>query len=188
MRPKVLAFGAVVLVAIVAAAGVYEFTRAPATSRRIAAETATAPPSVPDQRGQSSTALPNPLDNLKTEAPIAATTPTAATLPDKTAASITAASAIDTTAAATAATSSPAVAEVTLSLTFKEKSWVEVRDGSGTAIFLQTAAAGTTQTVNGAPPLDVVIGNAAGVGVTYRGQAVDFSQFTHANIAKFSLK
>ena len=176
-----------VLLAIVGAAGVYEFTRAPAASRRVAVETATPSPNAPDPVGQSTTALPNPLENAKTE------TPAPAASLDKSAASGTAAlsnaaSNADATAPATAAPSSPAVVDVTLLLTFKEKSWVEVRDANGAPIFLQTSAAGTTQTVTAAPPLDVVIGNAAGVGVTFRGQPVDFSQYTHANIAKFSLK
>jgi cytoskeleton protein RodZ len=176
-----------VLLAIVGAAGVYEFTRAPVASRRVSVETATPSPNAPDPVGQSTTALPNPLENAKTE-----TSAPAASL-DKSAASGTAAlsnaaSTADATAPATAAPSSPAVVDVTLLLTFKEKSWVEVRDANGAPIFLQTSAAGTTQTVTAAPPLDVVIGNAAGVGVTFRGQPVDFSQYTHANIAKFSLK
>jgi len=75
-----------------------------------------------------------------------------------------------------------------LLLTFKEKSWVEVKDGNAAPIFHQTGAAGTTQTVTGAPPLDIAIGNAAGVSVTFRGQSIDVAPFTHANIARFSLK
>ena len=93
-----------------------------------------------------------------------------------------------TSAAPAASATAPATGEATLLFTFKEKSWVEVRDGNGAPIFLQTGAAGTTQTVNATLPLDVTIGNAAGVGVTFRGQPIDFTQFTHANIARFSLK
>ena len=63
-----------------------------------------------------------------------------------------------------------------------------IYDGNGAPIFHQTGAAGTTQTVTGAPPLDVVIGNGIGVGVAFRGQPIDVAPFTHGNIARFSLK
>ena len=56
------------------------------------------------------------------------------------------------------------------------------------AIYLQTGTAGTSQTIAGTPPLDVAIGNAAGVGVTFRGQPVDVTPYTRANIARVLLK
>jgi cytoskeleton protein RodZ len=153
----------------------------------VSVETAAPSPNAPDPVGQSTTVLPNPLEIMKTETPAPAAAQDGSTVPG-TAAPANMASAAEATSPATAATSSPAVVAIALLLTFREKSWVEVRDANGTPIFLQTGAAGTTQTVNAAPPLDVVIGNAAGVGVTFRGQPVDFTQYTHANIAKFSLK
>ena len=73
-------------------------------------------------------------------------------------------------------------------MTFKEKSWVEVKDGNGAAIFVQTGTAGTTQTLSGTPPLDVSIGNAAGVMLTYRGQPIDIAPYTRANVARLLLK
>jgi cytoskeleton protein RodZ len=181
----------VVLLAIVAAAGVYEFTRAPSPQRRVpVGNDNVAPPPASAPVGQTATALPNPLDNSKAEsaggAPVTQTntTPTAVA-PTNDAASV----AAPTTPAATAvASAAPAPADVTLQLTFKQKSWVEVKDGNGTAIFVQTGAAGTSQTVTGTPPLDVAIGNAAGVGVTFRGQPIDLAAHTHANIARLLLK
>ena len=167
------------LLAIVAAAGVYEFMRNPAASGRPVAENAAVTPPAP---ASPSTALPNPLGNAKTESaapsegtaaqPSNTTTPTAESV----------APATTLPAATAAATDAP------LLLTFKEKSWVEVKDGNGAAIFMQTGAAGTTQTLSGRPPLDVSIGNAAGVTVTYRGQSIDIAPFTRANIARFILK
>jgi cytoskeleton protein RodZ len=168
------------LLAIVAAAGVYEFMRNAGGSRRPPAENAAvSPPPVP---ASPSTALPNPLASAKTEsatpaeksagAASNATTPTAESIAP----------------AATGATPSAAASDAPLLLTFKEKSWVEVKDGNGAAIFMQTSAAGTTQTLSGTPPLDVSIGNAAGVTVTYRGQSIDIAPYTRANIARFLLK
>ena len=182
-----------VLLAIVAGAGVYEFTRAPSPQRRapVANEnTAPAPTSAPV--GQTTTVLPNPLDNSKADnagtasATQSNTTSTAvAPTNDSTSINPAASTAPVATAVAPAA---PAPADVSLQLTFKQKSWVEVKDGNGTAIFLQTGAAGTSQTVTGTPPLDVAIGNAAGVGVTFRGQPIDLAAHTHANIARLLLK
>ena len=55
-------------------------------------------------------------------------------------------------------------------------------------IFMQMGAAGTTQTLNGTPPLELTIGNAAGVAVTYRGQSIDIAPYTRGNIARFLVK
>src|SRR5205823_5964392 len=177
------------LLAIVAAAGVYEFMRNPAASRRLPVENGSVTPPPPAPAGPSTTALPNPLANAKTES--------AAPMEkgESAAAATSAAPSSTTTATAesiapTTTPSTPTVAapSATLLLTFKEKSWVEVKDGNGAAIFLQTGAAGTTQTLSGTPPLDVNIGNAAGVSVTYRGQLIDIGPYTRANIARFILK
>ena len=185
------------LLAIVAAAGVYEFMRNPAASRRPPVESDSAtppPPSAP--ASPSTTALPNPLANAKTEsaAPMAKSESAAAATPpgtaDTSAAPATTTAATAQSIAPTATPPMPNVAApgATLLLMFKEKSWVEVKDGNGAAIFLQTGAAGTTQTLSGTPPLDVSIGNAAGVSVTYRGQPIDIAPYARANIARFILK
>ena len=46
---------------------------------------------------------------------------------------------------------------------------------------------GSTQTVAGAPPLELVIGNAADVGVKYKGKPVDLVPHTRQNIARFTI-
>ena len=171
------------LLAIVAAAGVYEFMRNPATLRRLPADNGPVTPSPPPAPASpSTTALPNPLANAKTESGAPMEKSENAAAPANTA------TATAESIAATPPAPNVAAPTATLLLTFKEKSWVEVKDGNGAAIFLQTGAAGTTQTLSGTPPLDVSIGNAAGVTVTYRGQPVDIAPFTRANIARFLLK
>ncbi len=170
------------LLAIVAAAGVYEFMRTTGNSRRPPAENTTAAP--PTAPAAPSTALPNPLASAKTESAAPTEKSDSAAAPSTTATP--AAEAVAPTA--TAPAPSAAASNAPLLLTFKEKSWVEVKDGSGAAIFMQTGAAGTTQTLSGTPPLDVSIGNAAGVSVTYRGQLIDTAPYTRANIARFVLK
>jgi len=171
------------LLAIVAAAGVYEFVRSAGSSRRPPAENTT-PATPPQMPATPSTALPNPLASAKTES----AAPTEKSESAAAASNANAPAAEPAAATATAPTPSAAASNAPLLLTFKEKSWVEVKDGNGAAIFMQTGAAGTTQTLSGTPPLDVSIGNAAGVSVTYRGQLIDTAPFTRANIARFVLK
>jgi cytoskeleton protein RodZ len=183
-----------VLLAIVAAAGVYEYTRTQSAPRRAAIESSAPEASATAPAGQSTTVLPNPLDNARSEATRSAAVSQKSDGTGVTATAV--APAVDASAlpatgsaAATAvAPSAAAVAEATLLLTFKQKSWVEVKDGNGAAIFVQTGAAGTTQTVRGTPPLDLAIGNAVGVGVTFNGQPVDVAAHTRANIARMLLK
>jgi len=182
-----------ILLAIVVGAGVYEFTRAPSPSRRAAVESVAPAPSAPTPASQTTTVLPNPLDNVKpaptaptSEKPDTLTNAATATMPLADTSSSTTTSTL--ASAPTAAAPSAAAGNVALLLTFKEKSWVEVKDGNGAPIFHQTGAAGTTQTVTGAPPLEVVVGNAVGVGLTFRGQPIDVAPFTHGNIARLTLK
>ena len=187
----------IALLAIVAAAGVYEFMRTSAATRRPAVENdSVAPSPPPESASPSTTALPNPLAKAKTEsaAPMEKSD-SAATVTPPVAAATSAAPANTATATAestapTAASPTPnaAAPSATLLLTFKEKSWVEVKDGNGAAIFVQTGTAGTTQTLSGTPPLDVNIGNAAGVMLTYRGQPIDIAPYTRANVARLLLK
>src|SRR5439155_26246598 len=122
-----------ILIAIVAAAGVYEFTRAPSPSRRVAVENAAPAPSAPTPASQTTTALPNPLDNAKAAATVSvpekadalANAAPAATAPLGDASSGTTTSTPTSAAATAPAPSPPAAGNVTLLLTFNDKSWVE---------------------------------------------------------------
>jgi cytoskeleton protein RodZ len=171
------------LLAIVAVAAVYEFTRPALSGRRAAADAASAPAPTSPSATQA-TALPNPL-----EPPVSGTAPPAVKS-NADPALATQAAAVPASAAASSAASAAATAasDATLLLTFNAASWVEVKDGNGVVIYLQTGTAGTSQMLAGTPPLDVAIGNAAGVGVTFRGQPVDVAPHTRANIARLLLK
>ncbi len=85
----------------------------------------------------------------------------------------------------TATPSPPTTPEVRL--TFDQPSWVELRDSTGRLLLSQTSPAGSTRVVTGDPPFSVVIGNAAGVRLTYNGQQVDLGPHIRANIARLSL-
>jgi cytoskeleton protein RodZ len=76
----------------------------------------------------------------------------------------------------------------TVRLTFREQSWVEVTQGDGRILLSQINAAGSEQRVEGKAPLRLVIGNASGVSIDYRGKAVDLKPVTSPdNVARITL-
>jgi cytoskeleton protein RodZ len=93
------------------------------------------------------------------------------------------------TAAAAAATQAALPSgEKQLHLVFHKDSWVEVHDSDGKRIFSKLNPAGTEQTITGTPPFSLVIGNAAGVTLTYNGQPVDLAPHTKTTVARFTLE
>ena len=60
-----------------------------------------------------------------------------------------------------------------LRLELTTESWVEVYDSRGQRLFYDLASAGSVQSIEGRPPLRVVLGNAAAVAVQVDGQARD---------------
>jgi cytoskeleton protein RodZ len=77
--------------------------------------------------------------------------------------------------------------DVQLVLAFRDFSWTEVKDRDGRVLLSRMNPGGTTQSVVGTPPLELVIGNASDVSVTYKGQAVDIAAHTRQNVARFTL-
>ena len=57
-----------------------------------------------------------------------------------------------------------------LRLELSSESWVEVYDSRGERLFYDVASAGSVQSIEGRPPLRVVLGNAAAVSVRVDGQ------------------
>jgi cytoskeleton protein RodZ len=49
-------------------------------------------------------------------------------------------------------------------------------------------AGGTTQAITASPPLDLVIGNATDVTLTWKGQRVDLAPHTRQNVARLRLQ
>ena len=189
---------ALVLLAIVAAVGYYELSRTsfhwPALLTSLTHEKAAVPaeatPSTAAASGATTSALPNPV----TKTTAAAATDTAA--PASAAPSATSGITVLPTPAAadTAATKDapPAAAapaaEAPLVLTFKGTSWAEVKDAKGRVVLQMTGGAGMTQTVSAIPPLELSLGNAPEVAVTFRGQSLDLSAYTRGNVARVSLQ
>lgn len=74
-----------------------------------------------------------------------------------------------------AADTSPTAATSTdsLQLQFDEDAWIEVKDATGAVLLAKLKPAGSHVTLAGQPPFSVMLGNAAGTQVRYRGELVD---------------
>ncbi|MBX9963191.1 MAG: DUF4115 domain-containing protein [Burkholderiales bacterium] len=73
-------------------------------------------------------------------------------------------------------------------MTFSRESWVEVRDRDGNVIFGQLNPEGSIRVVRGQPPFSLVVGNAAGVSLTYNGKTVDLAPHTRTDVARLTLE
>lgn len=80
----------------------------------------------------------------------------------------------------------PAKGEKRISLTFKGKSWTEVRS-KGDVIFSETATPGTRE-FNGAVPLSFTVGNASSVTVNIDGKPFDMTELTRNDVARFRVE
>lgn len=76
----------------------------------------------------------------------------------------------------------------TLELKFDGASWVEVRDFSGRIIYSQLNAAGSSQFITGAAPLDVMVGNARQVQARWRDEPVALDKLSSDDVARIVLR
>jgi cytoskeleton protein RodZ len=74
-----------------------------------------------------------------------------------------------------------------LQLHAKTGSWVEVQDAQGQVLLSRQLKDGERLGVDGALPLRVTVGNATGMAVSFRGQAVDLVPNTLGNVARLQL-
>lgn len=88
--------------------------------------------------------------------------------------------------AAAAAPQQNAAAE--LHFVFDASSWVEVRDRNGRILFSQLNPAKTEHRMQARRPLNLVIGNAQGVRLSYNGQPFDLAPHTPVEVARFTLE
>lgn len=75
-----------------------------------------------------------------------------------------------------------------LHFAFSSESWVEVRDANGRILFSQLNPAGSEHHVQGRAPLDLVVGNARGVRLTYNGSTIDLAPHTRVEVARLTLE
>jgi cytoskeleton protein RodZ len=83
----------------------------------------------------------------------------------------------------------PAAAPTTdaVVMDLREASWVEVKDATGKVQINDLLSAGSRKVLEGTPPFQVLLGNAAGVQITIGGRPFDLQPHTHANVARFTL-
>lgn len=72
-------------------------------------------------------------------------------------------------------------------LRFAEDSWVEM-EANGRKLVVGIQRAGTERTVRAEPPVQLLLGNAAGVEVIYRGKPVDLASYRRGKVARLTLE
>ncbi len=75
-----------------------------------------------------------------------------------------------------------------LKLSFSQTSWVNVTDRNKKMIFDKIMPAGSEDTVEGEPPLEVVVGNAPGSRLVFNDKLVDLVPYTKSNVARVTLE
>lgn len=75
-----------------------------------------------------------------------------------------------------------------LHIEFGEESWVEIKDATGRMLVRKLHLPGSSADVQGQPPFDVVIGNAAQARLTYNGRPIDLKPFISVAVARFTLE
>ncbi len=97
-------------------------------------------------------------------------------------------------APAVAAAAPAAAAAVSVSgqkrieLEFDQLSWVEIKQADGKVLLSQLNQPGTRQSIDGVPPFDVVIGNAAKVRLQYNDAPVDLRPYFKVDVARLKLE
>lgn len=173
-----------VLIAIVAIAALYEFSRPPAP----VATTPPAAPAPPPAAEPSPSSSPAPQADAQPGGPppvsLAGTSTTS--LPNPVAAGATAASSAPAPAAPSA---SPAAqgAPNQLSVRFHGTSWIEVRDRSGNIVLSMTGNDGTSREIAIASPGEITVGNVAAVEASWRGRRLDLATQSKQNVARVRL-
>lgn len=90
-------------------------------------------------------------------------------------------------AAEQAPTVAAAPGEGVLQLRYTADCWTQVKDADGRVLLSVLAKAGTSRTVSGKAPLDVRLGYASGVEVTYNGEAVSLAGKIRGETASLNL-
>jgi cytoskeleton protein RodZ len=75
-----------------------------------------------------------------------------------------------------------------IQLEFDQLSWVEIKQANGKILLSQLNPAGSKQSIDGAPPFEVVIGNAANVRLKYKDAPVDLRPYFKVDVARLTLE
>ena len=170
------------LVAIIAATAAWEWFH-PAADAPRAVATKNAPAAKERATAGTPEVIGTPLPN-----PAAVAAPQQASAPEPAPPIVAAPAAPRPTPDAPPAAGGAAPIDAPLVLAFRDFSWTEIKDRSGRVLLSRMNSGGTTQAIAGAPPLDVVIGNAADVTLTWKGKRFDLAPHTRQNVARFTLE
>jgi cytoskeleton protein RodZ len=99
------------------------------------------------------------------------------------------AAALPTPVAADTNAAKPVVTNAKNALVFnvRKDSWIEVRDAHS-VLFSRMVKAGSTEQVEVTQPVSLIVGNAAGVDIVFRGAPVETKTDAKSNVARLSLK
>ena len=75
-----------------------------------------------------------------------------------------------------------------IELEFDQPSWVEIKQANGKTLLSQLNQGGTKQVIEGMPPFEVVIGNAASVRLKYNDAPVDLRPHFKVDVARLKLE
>ena len=75
-----------------------------------------------------------------------------------------------------------------IELSFDQQSWVEIKQANGKVLLSQLNQAGTGQVIEGVPPFEVVIGNAASVRLKYNDAPIDLRPYFKVDVARLTLE
>jgi len=92
------------------------------------------------------------------------------------------------TAAAAAAAGEAVVPKKRIELTFDQLSWVEIKQADGKILLSQLNQPGTKRVIEGTPPFDIVIGNAASVKLKYNDAPIDLRPYFKVDVARLKLE
>ncbi|HCJ27920.1 MAG TPA: DUF4115 domain-containing protein, partial [Pseudomonas sp.] len=99
----------------------------------------------------------------------------------------TAAPEADASAESVAEAEAVAAGEGRLTLDYTADCWTRVTDADGKVLYSGLAKAGSSRTLVGKTPLDLHLGFASGVQVSYNGEAVSLSGKTRGETARLKL-
>jgi cytoskeleton protein RodZ len=87
------------------------------------------------------------------------------------------------------AAAGPAASPTALRFSFRDRSWVEIRQADGVVLMSQNNEAGTQRTVEGTPPYTLVVGNASKVDLEFGGKSIDLpAAASRGDVARLQLE
>lgn len=145
--------------------------------------------SAPAASAPAPAGVTSPVPVTANAAPVSGSSLPPAVMPAATAvASAPSATPAPSTAGPAATSGAPAaVAGAPLQITASAVTWIEVREKGGRVLISRLLSAGESVALEGAFPLQAIIGNAASTRVSVRGRVIDLASATRDNVARLEV-